>query len=275
MPSREIVKMKRVLLVLSYAIAASLLLTGWFFFFIPFGLFGNDKKTVDELLQKQDWAALLRLSEQRVGTVPENCYLPQCDPTRPPPGRGSAEDQPVWQFLRGQSLQNLNRCGDAVGAYRLAISARQGNYPEASSGLGICLVQSQKYDEAEAALRDSIRARPENWQPYAGLVEVAMARSKHAEALSANDALRIRSLEVARDYAKRIEMRFGQATPPQQTIGTTPGAAPATRPDTPQAPTTATKSVEDRLRELKALYEKQLITKDVYEQAQRDILLGK
>lgn len=267
--------MKRLLVVLTSAIGASLLLTGWFFFFIPFGLFGNDKKTVDELLQKQDWVGLLRISEQRVGTVPENCYLPQCDPTRPPPGRGSTEDQPVWQFLRGQSLHNLNRCGEAIGAYRLALAGRQGNYAEASTGLGLCLVQAQKYDEAEVAFRDSVRFKPDSWQPYAGLVEVAIARTRHSDAIAANEALKLRNMEVARDYTKRIDAKFGQSPPTQQISTTAQGSAATSRPEAAQPPLPAAKSIEDRLRDLKALYDKQLITKDVYEQAQRDILQGK
>lgn len=271
--------MGRLFLTSTAAVAASLLLSGWFFFFIPLSLFGNDKKTVDELLQKQDWTALLRLSEERIGKPPESCYLPQCDPMRPP-GKGRYEDQPVWHFLRAQSLHNLNRCAEATEAYRSAVTSKQGSYPEASNGLGHCLLQTGKPDEAEAAFRAAIRSKPEMWQPYAGLIDVAIAQSKQPDAIAALESLRIRNMEVARDYSSKIAVKFAQPAPAvaqQAPVPPTTTSAPPPREAAPpaQPQTAAPKSLEDRLRELKALYEKGLITKEVYDQSQREALQGK
>jgi tetratricopeptide (TPR) repeat protein len=270
--------MGRILLTSASAIAASLLLSGWFFFFIPLSLFGNDKKTVDELLQKQDWTGLLRLSEERIGKPPESCYLPQCDPMRPP-GKGRFEDQPAWHFLRAQSLHNLGRCADATESYRSAVAARQGSYPEASNGLGHCLLQIGKPEEAESAFRAAIRSKPEMWQPYAGMIDVAIAQSKQSDAMAALDSLRVRNMEVARDYSSKIAVKFAQpqAVTSQQVAAppAVPAAVPKEPQPAPQPQTASPKSLEDRLRELKSLYEKGLITKEVYDQSQRDALQGK
>jgi tetratricopeptide (TPR) repeat protein len=263
------------------ALAIPLPSHAWFFFFIPLSLFTpNDKKTVEELEKKGDWKGLLEFAETRLSNDEKN---------------------PAWLYLSGLAFHKLNRIEDAIGRYQKALDVKP-DYKEAQLNLGICYLDRGGYDKAIATFIDLIGKAPEMWQPYynAGLAYVRKQDPINArvylEQLKTRNMVWAGTLEnnhikpleyreeqhklaiVAREKEEqeRVE-RERQAREEADAKLKAEAESKAAeeqrmRATEAQEPRRPGKPLEEKLKELKQLYTKGLLTKDVYEASQRDLL---
>jgi tetratricopeptide (TPR) repeat protein len=241
-----------------------------FFFFIPLGLFlPNDKKTIDELEQKQDWKGIQDLAEIRL--------------------KNNNEKNPSWLYLKGYGLHKQNRFNEAVTQYQLALDAKP-DYKEARLNMGICQIEGGNIDAAHATFIEAIAKNPEVWAPYYHMVRIYVKRQDPVTARVYLEQLKTRNMV----FAGRVEVSDIQPLEfklEQDKITATTAAAKA-QDDQAQAqrdaqakqesdakllaltnaPKAPTRSISDQLKELKTLRVQGLISKEVYERSQSDIL---
>lgn len=233
-----------------------------FFFFIPFGLFNqSDQKAVEDFEKKKDWKSMLDLAEVRLKNEPKN---------------------PVWLYIYGLSLQRMSRIDEAIQQYKLAI-AEKSDYKEALLNLGQCQLEKGSYDESIATATDLIGKAPEVWQAY---YNIAMAYTKKRDSVNARvylEQLRPRNIVFATQledrFIKPLEAQLEQektfaAEKDRQEREQREFTEAQARADADTQSKKAPQSVEDRLKELKQLHSKGLLSKDAYEIRQREILKG-
>lgn len=272
----------RVLLsaVLVSALAAPATSHAWFFF-IPFGLFStNDNKTVQNLEQKQDWKGLLDLAETRLQ---------------------SDENNASWLYANGLALHKLGRYEEAIQKYQRALDLKGGDYKEAQLNLGTSQLTLGSLDSALATFVDLSGKNPEFWQAYSNIILVYSKKNDPVNARLYLEQLKSRNMVVAakleealikplelkieqekiatalrdQDEKNRIE-RERQAKQEADAKVKAEAQAKTTSDEkshTAVAQTTkAPKSLEAQLKDLKQLYGKGLISKDVYDTSQRELL---
>ncbi len=237
----------------------------WFFFFVPLGLFSqNDKKAIDEMESKQDWKGLLELSEARLKTDEKN---------------------PDWMHINGFALQKLNRCREAVPKFEKALELKP-DYVEAHLNLGACLVEVGDYDRVIATQTTLIERAPDRWQPYFNVAlsyvrkgDPVRARAYLEQLKSRNmvwaeklETLHIQPLEarIERDKVAAQEREREESARAERELLT----RQESQADTGRVKQ-ASMSIEQQLSELKQLYSKGLLSKDVYSARQKEILTAK
>lgn len=266
----------------------------WFFFFIPGGLFSNnDKKTVTELQQKQDWNSLHQLAETRLS---------------------NNEDDPVWLNIDAYALQKLNRCSEAIPKFKKSLEFKADN-SSAENNLGNCQLTMNQLDDAVATFTNLISKSPDYWQAYYNLGVTYVRKSDPANARIYLDQLNARNMVMAKQLEdsqiKPLESRIEQARIAAANRETeekdrvererlakeeadakakaeaetaakakaeaeekirAEAAAEKERIAQIEATKTPPKSLEVRLKELKQLYGKGLITNAVYDARQKELL---
>lgn len=283
-------KFQDFLRVIAVAVIGSLcvLTLSGFFFFIPFGLFlPNDKKAVDEMEQKKDWAGILSLSETRLR---------------------SNEKDPAWLYLNGFSLRRLNRCVEAIPQFQKAINERNNDYDSATTEMGVCQMYTGALDAAIATFYGGIGKHPEEWKHYYNLAltyakkEDFQNARKYLELLKPRNAVMATQLEdqTIRPQEDRAEQRkiltenelrarLAKEDEAKAKAEAEVLAKEKARSDAEAAKAEAeaqevekgralaaakvpTKTLEVRLKELKQLYSKGLLSKEIYDSRQREIL---
>ena len=280
-----IARVFRLLSVTAISSFAVLTLSGFFFFFLPLGwLLPNDKKAVDEFEQKQDWAGLLRLAETRVKTDDTNSG---------------------WHYLNGYALVKLSRCPEAVPQFRRAVELKSENV-DAENYIGFCQNAGGDYDAAIQTFTSVIGKKPDYWQAYNNMVlayvmkeDVANARTyleqlklRNIVAANAMETIRVAPLEARlstekaaksqREAAEReraeVERKEKQdlIVKAQEELKSQEDAKQAAevraRLSEQMTVANSAKTKAVRLKELKSLFAKGLVTKEVYESAQQEIL---
>lgn len=260
-----------------------------FFFFIPLGLFlPNDKKAIDEMEQKKDWAGMLSLSETRLK---------------------SRENDPSWLYINGFALRRLNRCGEAIPQFQKAISEKNNDYDAATTEMGVCQMDTGALDAAIATFYGGIGKHPEEWKHYHNLALTYAKKEdfenarKYLELLKPRNAVMATQLEnqSIRPQEDRVAQRKIQAEAEQRArlakeeeakvkadaqaavaekarldaeaaLRAETEAKEAEKARIAAAANVSSKPPEVRLMELKQLYSKGLISKEIYESKQREIL---
>jgi len=168
----------RTMTVLAMSAISIFYLSGFFFFFLPLGwLLPNDKKTVEELEQKKDWAGLLGLSEIRIKNSP---------------------DESGWYYIRGLALQRMDKCTEAIPAYDLAIEKKNGDYDDAITNKALCQAEIREVDSAIQTLTMAIGRHPENWRHYYNMSYFYVKKEDSDKARIYLEQLRTRNLVVAK-----------------------------------------------------------------------------
>lgn len=280
-----ITRVFRLLAVTAISSFAVLTLSGFFFFFLPLGwLLPNDKKAVDEFEQKQDWAGLLRLAETRVK---------------------SDDTSSGWHYLNGYALVKLSRCPDALPQFRRAVELKSENV-DAENYIGVCQNAGGDYDAAIQTFTSVIGKKPDYWQAYNNMVlayvmkedatnariYLEQLKPRNIVAASAMETSRIAPLEarlaaerVAKSQREVAERERAEADrkEKQEAVAKAQEESKAqedakqvadARASAAEQMTIANsaKPKEVRLKELKSLYAKGLVTKEIYESTQREIL---
>lgn len=267
------------LLVLALAMPATS--HAWFFFFIPFGLFSSDdNKAVQNLEQKQDWKGMLDLAETRLQ---------------------SDENSSSWLYLNGLALQKLGRCDEAIPKYKRALDLKVGDYKEAQLNLGLCQAMKGELDIALTTFLDLAGKHPDYWQVYSNLIALYNQKHDPVNARVYLEQLKLRNLALAskledtlikplelkleqekisaatreKDEKDRIErerlakqesdakLRAEADAKAESDARSRIAEAQAAKPF---------KSLEEQLKDLKQLYGKGLISKEVYETSQKELL---
>ena len=261
-----------------------------FFFFIPLGLFlPNDKKTIDEMEQKKDWTGMLSLSETRLK---------------------SKENDPAWLYINGFALRRLNRCGEAIPQFQKAIAEKNNDYDAATTEMGVCQMDTGALDAAIATFYGGIGKHPEEWKHYHNLALTYAKKEdfenarKYLELLKPRNAVMATQLEnqSIRPQEDRVAQRKIQAEAEQRArvakeeeevkakadaqtavaekaridaeaaLRAETEAKDAEKARIATAANVSSKSLEVRLMDLKQLYSKGLISKEIYDSKQREIL---
>jgi len=249
-------------------------------FSIPGSAFSRaDKKAIDELEQKRDWDGMRELAGKRLKTNDKDA---------------------AWLYVDGFALQKLDRCSEAILRFRLVLLIKTES-KEAQNELGRCLLATGQIDAAQSTFASLIGNNPDYWQAYYNLAlvyvrkqDVRSARIYLEQLKSKNGKMAIEIeeseinplefrleqenfAEVNRNKEKkaRIEREHLAKEVDEANTKAVIPAAPVEmkllRAD-PQVAAVPTKSVEEELKELKRLYAKKLITKDVYSARQKELL---
>ena len=264
--------------VLVFAMAMPVTSHAWFFFFIP-GLFSsNDKKTVSDLEQKKDWVGIHELAEKRLGTA-------------------TGDLEAAWRGIDGYALLELNRCNDAIPQLRRS-NQLKGDNNDVINNLGRCQLNTGQLDDALSTFREVIGKNPEFWPAYynAGLTLVRKRDPDGArgylEQLRPRNMVWASKLEGELQQAEReIEQgkiatanrereekeradreRLAKEELDAKARADAAAAIEKIRTEEAQTASEAAKSLETRLKDLKRLYSRGLITKDVYDARQRELL---
>jgi tetratricopeptide (TPR) repeat protein len=264
------------LLILSGAMPST---TNAFAFFAGSEFSQADKKAIDELEQKREWDGMRELAGKRL----------------------SANDKDAaWLYVDGYALQKLARCSDAIPRFRLVLLIRAESI-NAQNELARCLLATGQLDAAQTALMSLIVKSPEFWQAYYNLVLVYVRkqdlrsariyleqlRSKNSKMASEIEESEIQPLELRlvqeknaasnreneeklrieqERLAREVDEAKAQAVAQADTV-----AEKLLHPE-PQAGVAQSKSVDEKLRELKQLYAKKLITRGVFSARQKELL---
>jgi len=244
----------------------------------------SDVKIVDELEQKQDWNGMRELAGKR---LKQN-------------GK-----EPSWLYVDGHALQQLHRCSEAIPRFRLALMLNT-DYNEAQFELGRCLLATSQLDAAVSTFSSLIGKDPESWQAYYNLGLVYVRKQSPIDARMYLEQLRSRNMAMAdeletdqikpleskleqeriaavnrkQEQRERIEReRLAKVEADAKAKATAKAAAEAaagaeqSRLAEIQVALVSQKSLEQKLAELKQLYAKKLITKEVYNARQKQLLM--
>jgi tetratricopeptide (TPR) repeat protein len=238
----------------------------FFFFFIPTGLFSNqDKNAVADYEKKGNWQGMYDLADLRLKNDEKN---------------------PGWLYLKGLALQKMYKYEDAIQSYKLALEAKP-NYKEAQLNMGIAMLDSQQYDDCIRTLTDLIGKAPEMWAPYYNVGVAYIKKDDPVKARQFLEQLKTRNMVMAErleeSYIKPLETTLEETRVAREKAekerserlqakdqATTDAEAQSKLTQAAQAK--PAKGLEEQLKELKQLNAKGLLSKEVYEQRQRDLL---
>lgn len=240
-------------------------------------LSSGDKRAIDKLEQEQDWNSMRELARMRLKT------------------KGN---EAAWLFVDGYALQKLERYDEAIPQYRLALLIRT-DYMEAQNELGRCLMATGQFDAAISTFISAIGKKPDYWQAY---YNMALAHVRKQDPRSAriyleqlrprNKAMaveieenEIRPLEskleqarIAEADRKREQKRRIELESLEKEVAVAKAIADAKAPPEKslqpeaEAAITPPKSREEKLKELKRMYAKKLITREAYRSRQKELL---
>lgn len=246
----------------------------------------GDKKTIDELEKKQDWNGMHELARKRLG---------------------ANDTDAAWQYVDGFALQRLGRCSEAIPRFRLVLIVKP-EVKDAQNELGRCLLADGQLDAARSTFAGLIGNSPHYWQAYYNLALVYVRKQDVFNARIYLEQLRSRNRKMAAEIEEseinpleaRLEQeRIGEANRKNEekarverervarerellarevdearAKAVIPAAALEAKllPSEPPIAAAPAKSVDERLKELKRLYAKKLITKDAYGARQKELL---
>jgi hypothetical protein len=254
-----------------------------FSFFTSFGgsFSSNDKQIVDELEQRQDWNGMRELAGKRL--------------------RANDKD-PAWLYIDGYALKQLDRCGEAIPQFRLALMLNT-HYKEAQNELGCCLLATSQLDAAVSTLTGLIGKYPDFWQAYYNLGLVYVRKQNPANARIYLEQLRTRNMvmagELEASQIKPLESRLEQeriaaanrgkaeeqeriekkrlakeeADAKAKAEAEAAASAEQFRLAKIQVAQASHNSLEQKLTELKRLYVNKLITKGIYNARRKELLM--
>ena len=267
------------LLIMSLAMPA----TGhaFLYFSIPAGgLSSGDKRAIDKLEQEQDWDGMRELARMRLK---------------------SKDNEAAWLFVNGYALQKQERCADAIPQYRLALLIKP-DYLEAQNELGRCLLATAQFDAAISTFISAIEKKADYWQAYYNLVLAYVRKQDSRSARIHLEQLRSRNMamatEVEENEVRPLELKLEQARIAEanrkaeqkrrievESLEKEVAVAKAVADAQPapamvleseaDAVVAPPKSRDDKLKELKRLYAKRLITRAEYRARQKALLARK
>ena len=240
----------------------------------------GDQEAIDALEQKRDWDGVHKLAGERL--------------------RASDKDV-AWLYLDGHALQKLDRCSEAIPRFRLVLLILTDSN-NAQNELGRCLLTTGQLDAAKSTFMSLIGKSPSFWQAYYNLAlvyvrnqDVRSARiyleqlksknRKMAVELEENEINplesrleqeKIAEADLKREKKARIESKLlAREVDEAKAQAVTPIAAANARSLPPDPPLTAVppKSLEEKIKELKRLYAKKIISKDVYSARLKELLM--
>jgi tetratricopeptide (TPR) repeat protein len=257
--------------------------------FFPF--FGSafsraDKKAVDELEQKLDWDGLRELAGRRL----------------------KANDQDTaWLYVDGFALLQLGRCHEAIPRFRRILLIKTES-KEAQNELARCLLTTGQLDAAQSTLISLSASSPGFWQAYYNLVLVYVRKQDVRSARIYLEQLKSRNRRMATEIEEaeiiplesRLEQEgIAEANRKQEekariererlareraalarevdearakAVSQAAVVEEKLLPPDAQAAAVPPKSLEIKLKELKRLYAKKMITRDVYSARQKELL---
>ncbi len=276
------------------AISALLVLSGLmpttssaFFPFSGSAFSRGDKKAIAELERKLDWDGLRELAGMRLK---------------------SKGNDAAWLYVDGFALQQLGRCHEAIPRFRLILLVKTESN-EAQNELARCLLTTGQLDAAKSTLISLSGNSPGYWQAYYNLVLVYVRQQDlrgariHLEKLKSIN--RKMAIEIEENEVNPLESRLEQegiaeanrkqeekARFERERVARERGLlerevdearakavaqaavveAKLLPPDPPQAAAVPPKSHEVKLKELKRLYARKMITQDVYKARQKELL---
>jgi len=209
--------------------------------------------------------------------------------------------KPAWLYVDGYALQKLNRCGEAIPQFRLALMLNT-HYKEAQNELGCCLLTTGQLDAAVTTFTNLIGKYPDFWQAYYNLGLIYVHKQNPINARIYLEQLKPRNMvmadELEANQIKPLESRLEQeriaaanrekeereriererlakqeADAKAKAEAEAAASAEESRLAEIQAAEASKKSLEKKLTELKRLYAKKLITKETYNALQKDLLM--
>lgn len=245
-----------------------------------------DKKAVDELEQKLDWDGLRELAGRRLK---------------------SNDQDTAWLYVDGFALLQLGRCHEAIPRFRLILLIKTES-KEAQNELARCLLATGQLDAAKSTLISLSANNPGFWQAYYNLVLVYVRKQDVRGARIYLEQLKSRNRRMATEIEEaeiiplesRLEQEgIAEANRKQEekagierervareraalarevdearakAVSQAAVVEEKLLPPDAQAAAAAPKSLEVKLKELKRLYAKKMITKDVYSARQKELL---